>query len=114
MKKKTSTKKSNLEIGLLKGMKEAIAFQKGQLNLRTTTLEIPDDPPEFNKTKVKEVRIELNVSQPVFAQMLGVSDGTVKAWETGANEPSGSSARLIQIAESDPKTFMQMMKKLAE
>lgn len=114
MKKKTKTKKSKLELGLLKGLKEAVAFEKGQINLRTKTLEIPDAPPEFNKSQVKEVREELNVSQPVFAQMLGVSDGTVKAWESGANEPSGSSARLIQIAEHDPKAFMQMMQKIAE
>jgi putative transcriptional regulator len=114
MQKKTKAKKSKLETGLLKGLKEAVAYEEGQINLRTTTIEIPDAPPEFNKTKVKEVRKELNVSQPVFAQMLGVSDGTVKAWETGANEPSGSSARLIQMAEHDPQTFMQMMKSLAE
>lgn len=114
MKKKTKAKKSKLELGLLKGLKEAVAYQKGQLNLKTITLEIPDDPPEFNRTKVKEIREDLNVSQPVFAQMLGVSDGTVKAWESGANTPSGSSARLIQLAQKDPETFMQMISELAD
>lgn len=114
MKKKAQAKKSKLEHGLLKGLKEAVAFEKGQINLRTKTLEIPVAPPEFNKSRIKEVREDLNVSQPVFAQMLGVSDGTVKAWESGANEPSGSSARLIQIAEFDPQIFKQIMRKLAE
>lgn len=114
MKKVTKTKKSKLELGLLKGMKEAVAFQKGQISLRNTTLELPAEPPEFSKTKVKEIREELNVSQPVFAQILGVSDGTVKAWESGANNPSGSSARLIQLAEKDPETFMEMISGLKD
>ena len=65
-------------------------------------------PPVFNKGQVKDIREQLNVSQPIFAQILGVSDDTVKAWERGANKPSGSSARLIQIAKEDPQTFKQM------
>ena len=54
------------------------------MDIRTTTMEIPDVPPEFNKTEIKAVRERLNVSQPIFAKILGVSDDTVKAWERGA------------------------------
>jgi len=114
MQKKIKAKKSKLETGLLKGLKEAVAYEKKQISLRTTELEVPDAPPDFNKTDVKEVRDELNVSQPVFAQILGVSSGTVKAWEAGANEPSGSSARLIQMAKHDPEAFMEIMQSLAD
>jgi len=111
--RKKKVKKSKLERGLLKGLQEALKHEKGQINLRTSHREIPDAPPDFSKSQVKEIRNELNVSQPVFAQMLGVSDGTVKAWEAGTNEPSGSSARLIQMAERDPQGFKQLMKDLA-
>lgn len=114
MKKQIKEKKTKLGQGLLKGLKEAVAYEAKKLDLRTTTLEIPDVPPEFNKAEVKEVREQLNVSQPIFAKILGVSDDTVKAWERGANKPSGSSARLIQIAKEDPQIFKQIMHKLAE
>lgn len=114
MKKKTNEKQTKLGQGLLKGLKEAIAFENKKMDLRTTTIEIPDLPPEFNKTEVKAVRERLNVSQPIFAKILGVSSDTVKAWERGANRPSGSSARLIQIAKEEPQAFQQIMQRLAE
>lgn len=108
-------KKSKLELGLLKGLKEAVAYENKKIDLRSTTLEIPDAPPEFSKLQVKEVREDiLKVSQPIFAKILGVSDGTVKAWEQGANKPQGSSARLIQMAKRDPEKFREMMLELAE
>lgn len=114
MKKKTNEKQTKLGQGLLKGLKEAVAFENKKIDLRTSTMDIPDVPPEFNKTEVKAVREHLNVSQPIFAKILGVSDDTVKAWERGANKPSGSSARLIQIAKEEPQAFQQIMQKLAE
>lgn len=111
---KSKSTKTKLGRGLIKGLKEAVAFEKGQINLRTKSVEIPDVPPTFTKTQVKEVRERLlNVSQPVFALMLGVSDGAVKAWEQGANEPSGSAARLIQIAKKDPELFKSLMMRIA-
>lgn len=111
MNKKNQTK---LGQGLLKGLKEAVAYNNKKMDLRTQTLEIPDAPPEFNKSEIKEVREELNVSQPIFAKILGVSDGTVKAWESGANTPQGSSARLIQIAKHNPQKFIEMLSHLED
>lgn len=113
MKQKSLKKHSKLGQGLIKGLKESIAFEDKKIDLRTTTIEIPDLPPEFDKSQVKKIRENLNVSQPIFAKILGVSDDTVKAWERGANKPSGSSARLIQIAQQDPLMFKKIMQKLA-
>lgn len=110
--KKKIAKKSKLELGLLKGLREAVEFESGKIDLRSTTLEIPDAPPLFTKEDVKEVRTRLNVSQPIFAKLLAVSADTVKAWERGANKPSGSSARLIQMAKQDPQAFQNMLQSL--
>lgn len=115
MKNKTSAKKTKLGQGLLKGLQEAVAYENKKIDLRSTTVEIPDHPPDFSKNQVKEIREHLlNVSQPIFAKILGVSDDTVKAWERGANKPSGSSARLIQIVQLDPQYFKRMMSNIAK
>lgn len=66
--------KTKLGQGLLKGLREAVAFENKKLDLRTTTVEIPDLPPSFNKSDVKDIRKKLNLSQSIFAQILGVSD----------------------------------------
>lgn len=111
----TTKKKSKLELGLLKSLKEAVEYENKKLDLRTTTLEIPEAPPEFSRLQVKDVRENiLKVSQPIFAKILGVSDGTVKAWEQGTNKPQGSSARLIQMAKRDPDKFKEMMLELVD
>lgn len=112
MKKKTKTK---LGQALLKGLKEAVAYESGKIDLRTKTVEMPDAPPIFTKAQVKTVRERiLKVSQPVFAKYLGVSAGAVKSWELGTNTPQGSSARLIQMAQRDPEKFTEMMSEIAE
>lgn len=112
MKKKNTTKFGQ---GLLKGLKEIAAYESQKMDLRTTAIEIPDTPPEFTKIQVKQVREQiLKVSQPVFAKILGVSDGAVKAWELGTNKPQGSSARLIQMAQKDPKKFKEIILEIAE
>ena len=112
MKKKNTTK---LGQGLLKGLKEAVAYENQKMDLRTTTIEIPDTPPQFTKLQVKQVREKiLKVSQPIFAKILGVSDGAVKSWELGTNKPHGSSARLIQMAQRDPEKFKEIILEIAE
>lgn len=114
MKKKVQAKQTKLGQGLLKGLREVVVFEEKKMDLRTTTLEIPELPPVFNKTEVKEAREQLNVSQPIFAQLLGVSDDAVKSWERGANKPSGSSARLIQMAIEEPQKFKEIMRSLVD
>lgn len=110
MKKKTALGQS-----LLKGLTEAINYENKKMDLRTTLIEIPDTPPEFTKVQVKDVREKiLKVSQPLFAKILGVSDKAVKAWELGTNSPSGSSARLIQMAKCDPEKFKALILQLIE
>jgi putative transcriptional regulator len=53
---------------------------------------------EYTGKEVKQIREELNLSQPVFAKVLGVSDKTVKGWEQG-NNVSKIACRLISIIE---------------
>ncbi len=50
---------------------------------------------------MKNLRAELNVSQAVFARVLGVSKKTVEAWEAGRNVPSGSARRLLEVIQKD-------------
>ena len=57
-------------------------------------------------SRVAQIRKSLNVSQSVFAQMLGVSRYTVLKWENGTRSPEGASARLLEIAASHPETML--------
>lgn len=60
-------------------------------------------------SNVAQIRKSLNVSQSVFAQMLGVSRYTVLKWENGSRKPDGASARLLEIAATHPETMLRHM-----
>jgi hypothetical protein len=49
-------KKSNLFQDLKKGLEEAIAWGQGKIDLRTTTLNLPEKPPKITKKKVEYFR----------------------------------------------------------
>ncbi|MCV3297004.1 MAG: type II toxin-antitoxin system MqsA family antitoxin [Oenococcus sp.] len=58
---------------------------------------------DFNKESLKKIRITLNMDQDNFANFMGVSVNTVKAWERGRNKPSGSSLRLLSLINRHPR-----------
>jgi len=48
------------------------------------------------------IRINMNMSQGAFADLLGVSRRTVQQWEQGRRRPSGAARSLLKIAEKRP------------
>jgi DNA-binding XRE family transcriptional regulator len=55
--------------------------------------------------EIRTLREQLQLTQEVFAQILGVSFATVNRWENGKSEPSGDYARVLptlrQLMTSD-------------
>lgn len=45
---------------------------------------------------IKELRVELNLSQEELARILNVSFATINRWETGKNQPSKLAKRNIE------------------
>ena len=54
---------------------------------------------EFTAEQVKQLRLKNNLSQPVFARYLNVSDKLVKKWEQGDSKPRGPALKMLTIAE---------------
>lgn len=85
---------------IMRGLGEIKAHQDGKLKLKTTVIEIAPLPVYDAKT-VKALRLELGLSQSVFAQVLGVAKKTVEAWEAGRNTPSGAACRFLEVLRKD-------------
>ena len=68
-----------------KGMRESIAYSRGEITLRTSTLPLP--PPPASAAKVIALRKKLKMSQSVFAASLNVSTKLVQGWEQGLRKP---------------------------
>jgi putative transcriptional regulator len=57
------------------------------------------ETPDFNAARIKEIRKKTRMSQTVFARVLNVGGTTVAQWEQGLKNPSGPSARLLDVIE---------------
>ncbi len=58
---------------------------------------------QHDADSVKAIRNLLNVSQTVFAQLLGVKPSTVQSWEQGRQAPGEMACRFLEEIRRDPK-----------
>ena len=70
---------------------------------------IPPAPRAYTPEQIHALRIRLGLKQRQFADVLFVSDKTVKAWEQGINRPSGPALRLLQIMEQHPEMLAERL-----
>ncbi|WP_343553836.1 DNA-binding transcriptional regulator [Pantoea sp.] len=57
------------------------------------------DVVDLDAQAIKNLRENLNVSQPVFARYLNTSVSTIQKWETGAKRPGGISLKLLSVVQ---------------
>ena len=87
---------STLFDDLQEGLLQAIDYAKGKGPARTITYKI-DPVVELNKDQIREIRMQAQMTQNVFANYLGVSVKTVEAWERGRTHPTGPAFRLMSF-----------------
>lgn len=83
------------------GLEDAIAYEKGKVNLRTKEIDIPKPPKEYRASDVKKIRKNLCFSQGLLAAYMNVSVKTVQSWESGLRHPTSSALRLLEMMESE-------------
>jgi len=97
---------------LIRAAREAVAYERGELPrvrvtyAKVTTRIVEVVPPrEWAGDDIKGVRQRMGLSQAVFADLVGASASTVRAWERGARKPSEMARRLISLAARSPSVF---------
>src|SRR5471032_751043 len=60
-------------------------------------------------TEAAEARSKTGLSQPKFAELLGVSVCTLQEWEQGRRSPSGAARSLLHIAAIRPDVFRDVL-----
>jgi putative transcriptional regulator len=86
---------------ITKGLNEAIEYEKGNLkDVRRRVAKIVPLP-NYSADEIRAIRLELNLSQSTFANVLGVSQKTVEAWEAGKNIPYGPALRMMDILKNE-------------
>lgn len=57
---------------------------------------------------VTSIREKTGLSQPRFAELLGVSVRTLQDWEQGGRAPSGAARTLLLIPEKNPRALLEV------
>ncbi len=60
--------------------------------------------PEVRLTlsEIRSIRKKMRVSQSVFAKLLNVSPSSIRQWEQGKRQPSGSTQILLDLLKRSP------------
>lgn len=85
--------KRNVGREILEGLRELKRGEQG----RVTTV-----------PSVATIREGTGLSQPRFAQLLGVSVRTLQEWEQGRRAPSGAARTLLLIAARNPSALIEV------
>ena len=113
----TTRKKGSFGQKLIESAREAVEIQRGTKEparvTRYTAAETKvEAPPRYVTERIREIRDEMALSQPIFAAALNVSPETVRAWEQGKREPDGPTLRLLEVAEQHPEVLLETVRPL--
>ena len=71
-----------------------------QKELDKLGVQIPQS--SLTATEIKEIRSFMHLSQAVFAKLLNVSTSSIRQWEQGQRNPSGSTIILLELLQKNP------------
>jgi len=66
------------------------------------------------KETIKQARKAHDLNRAEFAELLGVADGTVGMWESGASRPSFETAYLFSFDVREPEWVCDLFKTVLE
>jgi putative transcriptional regulator len=59
-------------------------------------------------TEALQARAKMDLSQPQFAKLLGVSVRTLQEWEQGCKKPTGAAQTLLRVAVQTPQASLSL------
>ena len=65
---------------------------------------------QYEDHEIKEIRDKYGLTQDQFAEMIGISLGTLRNWEQGRRHPEGPARVLLRIIDKYPKAITQLAK----
>jgi len=84
------------------GLQEAIEFEKGNTTGAKVHIGTFAKLRSFSPSEIREIRIKANMTQRIFAGVIGVSIKTVEAWEGGRSKPDGAARRMLGLIDKNP------------
>lgn len=78
--------------------------------LTARTVEVPDEPGEYGPADILALRERIEVSQAIFARLVGASRILVSSWEQGKRTPNTMARRLLDEIKDNPERWAAMVR----
>jgi putative transcriptional regulator len=89
--------------GILRGMKQALAFAEGTAKKGTYVVHIP---PEID---IKAIRGRLGLTQQQFATRFGFNITTLRHWEQDRRVPDGTARAYLRVIDREPQAVQKAL-----
>jgi putative transcriptional regulator len=93
---RSKRKGSALGRRLVAGLSEALAHARGEIELPSYTVTVPD------RVDVAKLRHRLGLSQSAFAHAFGLDVTAIHAWEQGRRRPDRTARILLAVIAKEP------------
>ncbi len=87
---------------LVAGMKEAVAYARGEI-------ELPTHVGKVSTADIAAIRKRLGLSQARFALYFGISPATLRDWEQGRRHPEGPAKALLRVINKEPEAVLRAL-----
>ncbi|MEE8506930.1 MAG: transcriptional regulator [Kiloniellales bacterium] len=88
---------------LIDGMREAVAHARGEIELPTRVVEVPET------VDVVAIRKRLRLSQERFAEYFGFTVASVREWEQKRRRPERTARVLLRVIEKEPEAVLRAL-----
>lgn len=89
-------KRSEVGLGIEEGLREALAWKRGELALETVNI----DP--MPAERIRAIRKRVAKSAKEFERRFGIPAATINNWEQGRRKPDPAGRLLLQTIEAAP------------
>jgi putative transcriptional regulator len=103
----TKTKKTKMGQSILKGLKQALAYEQGMLPEGERARYRVHD---FSAIDVVRVRKASGMTQHEFSRTFYIPLKTLRNWEQGERVPRGTASILLKIIERNPKAVLEALR----
>lgn len=90
--------------GILRGLKQALAFAEGTARKGTYVVHIP---PEID---IKAIRGRLGMTQREFADRFDFNINTLRHWEQGRRVPDGTARAYLRVIDREPEAVQKALR----
>ena len=90
--------------GLLEGLREAVAWKRGDLGLEVVNID-PMPP-----ARIRTIRKRVARSAREFESRFGIPAATVNNWEQGRRSPDPAARLLLQVIEREPEAVLRALR----